>query len=225
MDYSRTGDRSFPVIILKNLFILPGVPKLLQQTFAVIREDLFQAHAQMKTKVQQCFIKSSEFKITNQLNALVAKYKDSITFGSYPSWDHNYYETKLTIEASNEEICQKVVKELTETMDVIDFDEFPLANSAEKIESLLTKSDDPSFIQQVEKAKSVIKDCFDQYEMDQIAIAFNGGKDSLVLLHLTYIFLQENKAKRGQNKLQALYIRDSDPFNQVEEFIDECKVW
>ena len=178
----------------------------------------------MKTKVQQCFIKSNEFKITDQLNALVTKYKDSITFGSYPSWDHNYYETKLTIEASNEEICQKVVKELTETMDVIDFDEFPLANSAEKIESLLAKSDDPSFIQQVEKAKSVIKDCFDQYEMDQIAIAFNGGKDSLVLLHLTYIFLQENKAKRGQNKLQALYIRDSDPFNQVEEFIDECKV-
>ena len=132
MDYSRTGPKSFPLITLKNLFILPGVPKLLQQTFAVIREDLFQAHAQMKTKVQQCFIKSNEFKITDQLNALVTKYKDSITFGSYPSWDHNYYETKLTIEASNDETAQKVVKELTDTMDVIDFDEFPLADSAKK---------------------------------------------------------------------------------------------
>jgi len=131
VNYSRIT-KGFPVITLKNLFILPGVPKLLQQTFAVIREDLFQAHAQMKTKVQQCFIKSNEFKITDQLNALVTKYKDCITFGSYPSWDHNYYETKLTIEASNEEIGQKVVKELTETMDVIDFDEFPLADSAKK---------------------------------------------------------------------------------------------
>ena len=76
---------------------------------------------------------------------------------------------------------------------------------------------------QLQNEETVIKYCFDKYDMDEIAIAFNGGKDSLVLLHLTFIFLQKDKARKGQ-KLQALYIRDSDPFNQVEEFIDACKV-
>ena len=73
VDYSLTGSNSFPVIKLKNLFILPGVPKLLQQTFRVIREDLFKAHATLKTEVLQCFIKSNEFAITDQLNLLVKK--------------------------------------------------------------------------------------------------------------------------------------------------------
>ena len=72
VDYSVFG-HGFPVITLKNLFILPGVPKLLQQTFAAIRETLFETHAQMKTKVLECFIKSNEFAITDQLNALVHK--------------------------------------------------------------------------------------------------------------------------------------------------------
>jgi len=222
VDYSRIG-KGFPEIKMKNLFILPGVPKLLQQTFSPIREDLFKAHAKLKTEVLQCFIKSNEFAITDQLNLLVKKYEESVTFGSYPSWDHNYYETKLTIEATNDKIAQEVLKEVKETMDVIDYDEFPLIETAMKIESLLSKSESQTFMEQVKKSQKVIQNCFNEYDLDQVAIAFNGGKDSMVLLHLIHIFLQENKSKRGQNKLQALYIRDADPFPQVEEFIDSCK--
>jgi len=223
VDYSRIG-RGFPEVKINNLYILPGVPKLLQQTFSVIREDLFKAHATLKTEVLQCFIKSNEFAITDQLNLLVKKYEGSVTFGSYPSWDHNYYETKLTIEASNDKIAQKVLNEVNETMDVIEFDEFPLLKSSSKIESLLSKSEDQNFIQQVKNSQEIIQKCFNEYDMDQVAIAFNGGKDSMVLLHLIFIFIQENLTKKGHNKLQALYIRDSDPFPQVEEFIDGCKV-
>ena len=152
------------------------------------------------------------------------RYEGSVTFGSYPSWDHNYYETKLTIEASNDKIAQKVLNEVNETMDVIEFDEFPFVKSSSKIESLLSKSEDQNFVQQVKNSQEIIQKCFNEYDMDQVAIAFNGGKDSMVLLHLIFIFIQENLTKKGHNKLQALYIRDSDPFPQVEEFIDGCKV-
>ena len=208
---------------MENLFILPGVPKLLQKTFSVICEDLFNSHSKLQTKVYECFIKSSEFVITEKLNNLVKKYKDSVTFGSYPSWDHNYYETKLTIETNDEELSQKVVEEVKETMDAIDFDAFPLDDSDKKIESLLSKLDKKSFVSHVNNAQDIIKDCFNRYDKDQVAIAFNGGKDSMVLLHLIYSFFQNKSKNASHAKLQALYIRDNDPFPQVEEFITECK--
>ena len=88
-----------------------------------------------------------------------------MTFGSYPSWDHNYYETKLTIEATNDKITQDVLKEVNETMDVIDFDEFPLLESAIKIESLLSKSESQTFIQQVKNSQEIIQNCFNKIIM------------------------------------------------------------
>ena len=79
--------------------------------------------------------------------------------------------------------------------------------------------DDKDFIEKVQESQSVIKECFEKYNDNEIAIAFNGGKDCMALLHLTHAFKQ---SKSDGSKLQALYIRESDPFPKVEEFIGQC---
>ena len=116
------------------------MPSLLKKTFAVIKLDLYKVHGKHKTVVKECFIKSSEFTITDKLNNLVKKYQDSATFGSYPEWTHSYYETKLTVESESESIADTIVREIEESMDVIPYDKCPEVNSTNKIATLLEKN-------------------------------------------------------------------------------------
>lgn len=136
VDYSKTGLDSFPVIKVENVYVLPGVPELLKASFLALKADL-QDGGSHKTIVRECFIISSEFAITDRLNALVDKYKGSVTFGSYPQWTHNYYETKLTVESANKSTIEQVVQEIHECMDVIEYDKDPIQDASEKIANLL----------------------------------------------------------------------------------------
>ena len=140
MSYSVTGKKSFPVITIKNCFILPGVPKLLCQTFEALKKSHLTTNSQHKTVVRECFIASDEFEITDQLNALVSKYEDSVTFGSYPQWTHNYYKTKLTIESPQESVADQAVKEIQETMETLDYDTQPTIEAMKKISKMLELS-------------------------------------------------------------------------------------
>jgi FAD synthetase len=56
-----------------------------------------------------------------------------------------------------------------------------------------------------------------------VAIAFNGGKDCMVMLHLTFAHLRQEYPDNSA-KLQALYIYESDPFKEVESFIQDSRI-
>ena len=72
----------------------------------------------------------------------------------------------------------------------------------------------------------MIQECFEKYEENQVAIAFNGGKDCMALLHLVHAYVQ-NLHHQGSDhhhpRLQAVYIADKEPFPSVEEFIIKCQ--
>jgi FAD synthetase len=146
VDYSNTGKNSYPLVTIQNLFVFPGIPKLLRQTFDALRPILQEAHeSHHKPHVREMFVVSSEFYITDKLNALVTKYKDSVTFGSYPELTNNYYETKLTIEASDEQLVNLVVKEVQTCMDTISFDKSPTFSAMDKIEVILASCEVTEF--------------------------------------------------------------------------------
>jgi len=65
---------------------------------------------------------------------------------------------------------------------------------------------------------SVLEECYKQFGPDQVSVAFNGGKDNIVMIHLVHSFIQKNFADH-KRKIQALYIKEADPFPEVEEFI------
>ena len=185
-------------------------------TFAPLKKELSAKHSMHKTVVEEVFVKETEFVITDTLNALVEKYKDSVTFGSYPEWTNNYYETKLTIETSDAKLCQQIIKEIGETMTTVPVvDKQPTKDAMSKIDGLLAKSKaDPDFFKAVEFSKGIIQECFEKFRPEQVAIAFNGGKDCMVMLHLIHAHLEKQSTK-----LKALYIRDTNPFPEVEDFI------
>merc|ERR1712107_420103 len=74
-------------------------------------------------------------------------------------------------------------------------------------------------MEQVKNAQKIIAECFQSYDKNQVALAFNGGKDCMVLLHLTHSYLQ---SQGYGGRLQAVYIADKEPFASVEEFIEKC---
>ena len=77
------------------------------------------------------------------------------------------------------------------------------------------------FVEHVNTANQVIKECFQKYKNNEVALAFNGGKDCMVLLHLAHAYLQDQT--QSSQKLLAVYIADKEPFPSVEEFIIKCQ--
>jgi 3'-phosphoadenosine 5'-phosphosulfate sulfotransferase (PAPS reductase)/FAD synthetase len=48
----------------------------------------------------------------------------------------------------------------------------------------------------VRDALATIKECFERYEPNQVIVAFNGGKDCIVILHLAYAYLKVTSFSR-----------------------------
>lgn len=54
--------------------------------------------------------------------------------------------------------------------------------------------------------------------MKQMFLSFNGGKDCTVLLHLLSSHLKE-----AIRNLKVVYLRTSDPFPEIENFVISCE--
>lgn len=65
----------------------------------------------------------------------------------------------------------------------------------------------------------VIEEGLDKYPADTVFVSFNGGKDCTALLHLVAAVWQRKSASRP---MQAIYFRNSDPFPEVEAFMQDA---
>ncbi|EER19529.1 FAD synthetase, putative [Perkinsus marinus ATCC 50983] len=77
--------------------------------------------------------------------------------------------------------------------------------------------------QQTAKSLSIIAEAYDNYKPEELCLAFNGGKDCTVLLHMVdHVFRQ--KHSEGV-PLRTLYIADpkNDTFEEVESFIEDMQ--
>ncbi|XP_008558280.1 uncharacterized protein LOC103578846 isoform X2 [Microplitis demolitor] len=63
----------------------------------------------------------------------------------------------------------------------------------------------------------ILEQCLDTYQVDEIFLSFNGGKDCTVMLHLTAALFK----LRGLSPLLCLYVTD-DPFPEMDEFVDKA---
>ena len=204
----KPGQVRYPLISVKNVYIFPGIPILLQKAFERMKDDLFKSD--YKSHVTEVYTELSEVKFAAELNVLVEKYPQ-VTFGSYPKWTHNYYSTKVTIEAESTELVEQVAKELRmEVPTCIDFDPEPFDNSMEKIEKLLGKARpdgfgpiNERFVANVSSAFKTLRRCFAPsdlsmsnvapFEPDEVSVAFNGGKDNVAMVHLTMVSFFSSK--------------------------------
>ena len=79
-----------------------------------------------------------------------------------------------------------------------------------------------SFVKNVRASIGVLEKCFQDHKIEEVSIAFNGGKDNIAMIHLVHAFLQ-NRFPNWNGHLEALYILEKEPFREVEDFIEEAK--
>ena len=69
----------------------------------------------------------------------------------------------------------------------------------------------------------VLEQCLAKYTPDQIAVAFNGGKDCTVVLHqYSLVFNRIYAHQNPKPPLHALFIHNKSQFDTVLQFVDEC---
>lgn len=90
------GGPGWPVIAMRNVYILPGVPELFRRKFLSIRERFREAPFHLRA----VFTSSEEGHIAAELDRVVAAYA-AVQVGSYPTFSAPDYKVKVTIEGKD----------------------------------------------------------------------------------------------------------------------------
>ncbi|KAL5006659.1 hypothetical protein ScPMuIL_015465 [Solemya velum] len=217
-----TGSKTkYPLVIVKNVYLFPGVPSILENAFVAL-EDLFK-NDQAHFHTQELYVDRDEISIAGVLGEAEQLFLKRVVLGSYPDFNNSYYKVKLTLESESLEHVLELEKYLVKSLpegSIVPYDPDPLLHS-ERVYSLLEKEDSP-FVSSVAKAIEVIEESLNRYSLDEICVGFNGGKDCTAILHLYYA-IAKKKYSNLNTKLKALYITSKSPFPEVEQFIQSSR--
>ena len=108
----ETPDLRWPVLQMRNVYILPGVPELFRRKFLAIRERFRVPPFQART----IFTLQDEFDIAERLSELALAYPQ-VAIGSYPDFAAPDYRVKLTLESKDSTALEAAVKELLGRLD------------------------------------------------------------------------------------------------------------
>ncbi|HEY6881972.1 MAG TPA: competence/damage-inducible protein A [Polyangiales bacterium] len=98
-----SANTSWPTVVMKNVYVFPGVPQIFQYKFPVMREELsgserFYSHA--------VYVALDEPALAPLLDALSTQHP-SVNIGSYLHWgDDADYRTKLTIDGRDQRLVE-----------------------------------------------------------------------------------------------------------------------
>ena len=101
------GDLWFPVVIVENVHIFPGIPKLLQKKFHSIK-DRFRG---VPFQLSRIYVTKSESDIADQLNELLLEFPD-LMLGSYPKIEERDYRVLLTLESRDGDYLMRAQESL-----------------------------------------------------------------------------------------------------------------
>jgi molybdenum cofactor synthesis domain-containing protein len=94
-----------PVVNIRNVYIFPGIPKILQERFQAIKERFRDSPYFLKN----VYVRYGEGIIAAMLNALLVKYPE-IMLGSYPVLDLPEYKVKVTLESKNTDYLDQALQ-------------------------------------------------------------------------------------------------------------------
>src|SRR5918996_2252333 len=94
-----------PIIKIRNVFIFPGIPRILQERFHAIKERFRDAPFYLKN----VYVKYGEGVIAAMLNDLLAKFPQ-LLLGSYPVLDTPEYKVKVTLESKDSDYLERALR-------------------------------------------------------------------------------------------------------------------
>ena len=101
------GDFWFPLVIVDNVYIFPGIPELLHKKFESARER-FQGVPFVTRRV---YVKQYESEIAASLNELLQEFP-KLMLGSYPKIRQESFRVMLTLESRDADYVQRALDSL-----------------------------------------------------------------------------------------------------------------
>lgn len=99
------------VVRLGNIYIFPGIPKILHERFEVIKERFRDSPFFLKV----VYVREGEGVIASLLNGLLADFPE-LLLGSYPVLDNPDYKVKVTLESKNPHYLKQAFEKLLGTL-------------------------------------------------------------------------------------------------------------
>lgn len=100
-----------PVVKLRNVYIFPGIPKVLHDRFQVIKESFRDNPFFLKV----IYVKEGEGVIASFLNDLLVSFPE-LLLGSYPVLDNPDYKVKVTLESKDASYLKRAYQSLLSTL-------------------------------------------------------------------------------------------------------------
>ncbi len=97
----------FPTIVMRNVYVLPGVPEIFRQKFDALRERFRDQPIHLKN----VFVRIGEGTLADHLNALLGDFP-RLLLGSYPEFSNPEYKVKVTLESRDPGYVDNAVAEL-----------------------------------------------------------------------------------------------------------------
>src|SRR5262245_38353013 len=101
------GDLWFPVVVVENVYVFPGIPELLRKKFESVRERFRGVPVLLK----RVFVKRRESDIAAELNALLDEFPE-LMLGSYPKIGEESFHVLLTLESRDAGYLQRALDAL-----------------------------------------------------------------------------------------------------------------
>jgi FAD synthetase len=101
------GHLAFPTVLVRNVFILPGIPEIFQDKVVALRDRL-------RTRpwhLRQVLVRENETRIAEFLNATLAAFPE-LLLGSYPKLTEPDYRVRLTLESKDESYVERALADL-----------------------------------------------------------------------------------------------------------------
>ena len=101
------GGLWFPVVMVENVHIFPGIPELFEKKFHSIADRFSGVPFQLK----KIYVKPAESDIAEILNALLLEFPE-LMLGSYPRINEEHYRVMLTLESRDASYLEKATEAL-----------------------------------------------------------------------------------------------------------------
>ncbi len=105
------GGLWFPVVVVENVYIFPGIPELFEKKFHSIR-DRFSG---VPFILRKLYVRESESDIADILNALLREFPE-LMLGSYPRINEEHYRVMLTLESRDEGYVDRATETLIKNL-------------------------------------------------------------------------------------------------------------
>ncbi|TGZ34746.1 hypothetical protein DBV15_10816, partial [Temnothorax longispinosus] len=201
--YVKLTVKAFPVINVKNVYVLPGSPKYFKPAANTIISRL---KGCTPLQFEYIDIELNELSIVDILDKQAKRWDGKVKIGSYPQLELKIPFTRITLEGSEETVA-KAKEEFLYYLPIQKVMNLKHKFSCFQMNIVLENSKNEAHIK---CALDILNECYERYNPNEVFISFNGGKDCTVVLHLAATIAK----LRNISSLLCLYIIE-DSFPEV----------